>query len=217
MSPNKEDDITLDAVIKSAMAEQALSLRRLSELCRLSPSTVSRILNQKQAANIKHLEAFSKHLQLPLSTLLRVSGWDVDEHANKNANECLNLMNDILDPYGVKIEDINDEIKKELKKYEHYANTAAGKEAIINGFLPKINEIKGEGAIIDQLNKLFQLYCADKTETQIRSIAGSALLYLILTPDVIPDYAFPLGYLDDAIAVVLTVKRLSDDYGVTHI
>ena len=33
-----------------------------------------------------------------------------------------------------------------------------------------------------------------------RSIIGSALLYFILSTDIIPDYVFPFGYLDDTIA-----------------
>jgi uncharacterized membrane protein YkvA (DUF1232 family) len=46
-------------------------------------------------------------------------------------------------------------------------------------------------------------------------VIGSTLLYLILTPDVIPDYVFPIGYLDDAIAVSMTVDRLSNDFNIT--
>jgi uncharacterized membrane protein YkvA (DUF1232 family) len=37
---------------------------------------------------------------------------------------------------------------------------------------------------------------------------GSALLYFILPVDVIPDYIFPIGYLDDAIAVQLVLGWL---------
>ncbi len=31
-----------------------------------------------------------------------------------------------------------------------------------------------------------------------RCILGSVLLYFVLATDVIPDYVFPIGYLDDA-------------------
>nr|WP_275949849.1 DUF1232 domain-containing protein [Oceanobacillus jordanicus] len=38
---------------------------------------------------------------------------------------------------------------------------------------------------------------------------GGALLYFVLTLDLIPDYLFPIGYIDDAIAVQLTVSMLA--------
>lgn len=37
---------------------------------------------------------------------------------------------------------------------------------------------------------------------------GSALIYFILSVDVIPDYIFPIGYLDDAVAVQLVLNAL---------
>ena len=40
-------------------------------------------------------------------------------------------------------------------------------------------------------------------------VMGSVLIYFIISVDVIPDYTFPLGYLDDAIAVKLALNLLS--------
>jgi uncharacterized membrane protein YkvA (DUF1232 family) len=53
-------------------------------------------------------------------------------------------------------------------------------------------------------------YCDEKTSAAKRSILGSALLYFILPTDIIPDYVFPIGYLDDAIAVQLVMNQLTD-------
>ncbi len=38
---------------------------------------------------------------------------------------------------------------------------------------------------------------------------GGALLYFIVSVDVIPDYIFPIGYIDDAAAVQFVFNQLS--------
>lgn len=40
---------------------------------------------------------------------------------------------------------------------------------------------------------------------------GGALLYFILPVDVIPDYIFPIGYLDDEFVVKLVLDLLSKE------
>ncbi|MEM5594999.1 YkvA family protein [Niallia circulans] len=37
---------------------------------------------------------------------------------------------------------------------------------------------------------------------------GAALIYFIISVDVIPDYIFPIGYLDDAVAIKISAKLL---------
>ena len=204
----------LGDVIKTAMAEKSLSLRKLSELCEISPSTVSRIINNKQPANIGHLQSFSSSLQIPLPRLIEASGIDMGEKTDENSEIILGLIHNILESYEIKFNEVVPEIRKDLKKYEYYARTADGKKLIQSGFLKKINSLNGEGVIINQLKKLYDLYCSEETELPIQSIAGSALLYLVNTADVIPDYVFPIGHLDDAVAVVLTVKRLENNYNI---
>ena len=202
-------------MIKSALSAQALSLRKFSELCGISPSSLSRILSNKQTASFHHLQLFSKYLNIPLEHLIKASGIIMDEGVNESSRLILNIICEILKSYEIELDKVVLDIRKELKKYEQYAKTAAGNEAIKNGFLPKINELGGEGIIIVRLQKLYQLFCSDNIEPHVQSVVGSALLYLILTPDVIPDYAFPVGYLDDAIAIVLTVNRLSDEFNIS--
>lgn len=43
------------------------------------------------------------------------------------------------------------------------------------------------------------------------ALMGGALLYFILPVDVIPDYIFPIGYLDDAFVVKLVLDLLSKE------
>lgn len=204
----------VEAVIKAAMAERSLSLRRLSELCKISPSTVSRILSGKQPASIGHLQAFSRCLHIPLENLLKAAGLEIGISTDENSEIILSLVNDVLKSYDIEFDRFIFEIRKDLKKYEQYARTAAGKDAIERDFQATIDSLNSEGVIIERLHKLHQLYLSEEHPIPIQSISGSALLYLISMPDIIPDFAFPIGYLDDAIAVVLTVKRLKEEFGI---
>lgn len=204
----------LGDMIKAVMQEQTLSLRKLSECCGIAPSTVSRILNGKQPANIGHLQAFSSYLDIPLWKLLEASGLDIGENNNENSKMILSVIHQILNSYEIAYDDVIRDIQKDLKKCEHYAKTSAGKELVQNVFLSKMQSLNAEGVIIEYLQKLYQMYLSEQMQPHIQAAAGSALLYLISTPDVIPDYAFPIGYLDDAIAVVLTVSRIEDEFNI---
>ena len=43
------------------------------------------------------------------------------------------------------------------------------------------------------------------------AIIGGALLYFISPIDIIPDYIFPIGYLDDAIVVKIALDLLEKE------
>jgi uncharacterized membrane protein YkvA (DUF1232 family) len=81
---------------------------------------------------------------------------------------------------------------------------------ICNNFQTKIEQVGSVGTFIDQLKQMYLEYCDEKTSAAKRSILGSALLYFILPTDIIPDYVFPIGYLDDAIAVQLVMNQLTE-------
>lgn len=71
------------------------------------------------------------------------------------------------------------------------------------------NVVAGLGPFIDDLNQLYELYCLCDASSPKKAVLGSALLYFILATDIIPDYVFPIGYLDDAIAVKHVLEKLS--------
>ncbi|WP_278280740.1 YkvA family protein [Lacrimispora sphenoides] len=202
-------------MVNAAAAKQSLSLRKLSALSGISASSISRIISGKQAANMHHLQQFSKYLDVPMEQLLRAVGVEVGSNISPNSEFIIKIIQDILQSYGIELDDVIVDMQKELKKYEQYAKTEAGKELIHSGFHSKIKELNGEGIIIEQLKRLYELFCSADIDPCIHPIIGSALLYLILTPDVIPDYVFPIGYLDDAIAVSLTVSRLLNEFHIT--
>ncbi|WP_313152995.1 YkvA family protein [Lacrimispora sp.] len=136
-------------------------------------------------------------------------------NTSSNSEFIIRIIQDILKSNGIELDDVIIDMQKELKKCEQYAKTEAGKEVIHSCFYSKIKELNGEGIIIEQLKKLYELFCSDDIDSSVQPVIGSTLLYLILTPDVIPDYVFPIGYLDDAIAVSMTVDRLSNDFNIT--
>lgn len=204
----------LEKIIKDSMTAQSLSLRKLSALCKISPSTLSRILTGKQQANTSHLQAISEQLHIPLGHLLKAYGLEITEHNDETSKVILSVIYDILESFEIEYENLVFDIKKELKKFEQYAKATAGRELIEEVFNDELNALKAEGYVIDQLQKLYSLYCSDEAQLSARSVAGSALLYLISTPDVIPDYAFPVGFLDDAIAISLTIERLKNEHNI---
>jgi len=205
----------LGAIINAAVTLQSLSLRKLSTLSGICTSSISRIISGKQSANIHHLQQFSKCLDIPIEQLLQAVGVEVNMNTSSNSEFIIRIIQDILKSNGIELDDVIIDMQKELKKCEQYAKTEAGKEVIHSGFYSKIKELNGEGIIIEQLKKLYELFCSDDIDSSVQPVIGSTLLYLILTPDVIPDYVFPIGYLDDAIAVSMTVDRLSNDFNIT--
>ena len=102
-----------------------------------------------------------------------------------------------------------DRVEQELSRYEQYAQTEEGQRIIREGFPAKVNQVSGAGPFIEQLKQMHEQFCTDDITPDERTILGSALLYFILSTDIIPDYVFPIGYLDDAIAVRLVLNRLA--------
>lgn len=100
-------------------------------------------------------------------------------------------------------------VKQELENYERYAQTTEGQMRIHESFSTKLKQIDSTGPFIEQLTEMYQQFCKDTISETERAVIGSALLYFVLSTDIIPDYIFPIGYLDDAIAVELVKEKLA--------
>lgn len=213
---NTKEVSPLSRLLHSAMSAHSLSLRGLGRLCNINPSTLSRIINGKQTPSIRHMKLLSEHLNIPFEHLLSASGITINirDNKNKSADLMLDMVCEILRSYEIELDQVTAEIEKELKKYERFAVTLEAQHTIRSEFPGKLKGLNGEGLIINYLERLYKLFCLEDTKEPVRAAAGSALLYLILTPDVIPDYAFPVGYLDDALVVIMVIRRLSDEFGV---
>lgn len=203
----------LGLLIKSLLKEQSLSMHKLSALTGIDTATISRIANDKQSANANHLQKIAHALHIPTAQLFLAAGYDVDISMPELKTDMQKVFHDIqeiLHSSNIIDEQCSfDQIQQELYKYENYARTEEGKKIIIDDFQDKVNQVQGAGPFIDQLKQMYQQFCAGDVPSDERSILGSALLYFILSADIIPDYVFPIGYFDDAVAITLALNRLS--------
>lgn len=198
----------LGELLQVAMTKKGLSMRKLSEQSGICTATISRIINDKQDASIQHLKTFSKYLDISMEDLLTAIGIKVNKEIKKENYYILNMLYDILQPFHIDLSTVIEDISKELIKYEEYAKTTNGKKIIKKDFLKKLYEQDGSGIVIDRLKLLYTRFFEKDISLYEQAKIGSALLYFILSADVIPDYIFPIGYLDDAIAVMLVTEQL---------
>ncbi|KZD30285.1 DNA-binding protein [Bacillus cereus] len=209
--PNGNPNERLGKLIKKLLKERALSMRQLGTLTNIDPATISRIINGKQQPKQNHLQKFANCLQVPPQLLLDEM-YPNSPHINKEKAD----MYTSLDTIQQTLQSSNlfdfkyttTRVKQELENYERYAQTTEGEKRIHESFKSKIEQIDSAGPFIEQLTNMYQQFCTETISTEERAIIGGALLYFILSTDIIPDYLFPIGYLDDAIAVELAKEKL---------
>lgn len=207
-----DDRHNLGLLLKELLRERSLSMRKLSEMTEIDTATISRIINGKRKANIQHLEKFADCLEVPITGLLEAEGYSIeakqeidrsDIHASvEEIKEVLKLTNSYDNNFSIEAVD------QRLENFGQYSQTKEGEDTILNSFEEKIEKIGSIGPFIDQLKELFIRFKKRKGTPYELIIIGSALLYFISPVDVIPDYIFPIGYLDDAIAVQIALKSL---------
>ncbi|NIK75279.1 uncharacterized membrane protein YkvA (DUF1232 family)/predicted XRE-type DNA-binding protein [Paenibacillus castaneae] len=206
-------ETTLGETLISLLKARSLSMRKLSTLTGIDTATISRIVNGKQKAKPSHLEIFALHLGVPTAQLLQAAGFEVSVlHPNRSTNihASIDSISEVLQASNLMNYTFTSElVQKELNKYEPYALTEEGQRIILNEFPAKVASVNGAGPFIDELKQMYLQYGETGIALERRAIIGSALLYFVLSIDVIPDYVFPLGYLDDAIAVQLVLDRLN--------
>ncbi|MHC8427017.1 helix-turn-helix domain-containing protein [Bacillus velezensis] len=212
MTENKNK--TLGPLLKSLLDKHSLSMRKLGALTNIDTATISRIINGKQKANLKHLQEFSKHLRTPLEELLEASGIDIGHEKEAAPQDPMHAIQDMLNMAEMFDQPFSrEQIERELTRYEQYTKTQQGHRLICDEFQKKMDNEESVGPFIDHLKNMHHQYMDESTPAEDRAILGSALLYYILATDVIPDYMFPIGYLDDAIAVQIALNRLKKSKG----
>jgi uncharacterized membrane protein YkvA (DUF1232 family)/DNA-binding Xre family transcriptional regulator len=210
--PEERSELSLGSLLKTVLHERSLSMRKLGELTAIDTATISRIINGKQPANVRHLQRIAQALNLPVGQLFSAAGFELGSPRQETAPDIHSVMDDIQEV--LKSEHLfsgqctTDRVEQELFRYEQYAQTEEGQRIIRENFHAKVSQVSGAGPFIDQLKQMHERFCTDEITPDERAILGSALLYFILSTDIIPDYVFPIGYLDDAIAVSLVQKRL---------
>lgn len=198
--------------LKELLDERGMSLRQLSSETDIDKATISRIINGKRKANFGHINTFAKCLDIPINELLYVAGYPV---GTENPAETSDVSSSTDEIYQT-LTETNfynnfsvDEVRRQLKQYEQYADTEEGRETIREQFNVKLEKVNGAGPFIEHLKEFYSHFTEGKITKYKLCIIGGALLYFIIPVDVIPDYVFPMGYVDDALAVKMALKMLS--------
>ncbi|UWD46987.1 helix-turn-helix domain-containing protein [Clostridioides difficile] len=202
-------------LLKTILKEKSISMGELSKKSGIDKSTISRIANDKQKPNINHLEKFAIHLNVNLEELLKASGY---EFKNSNTKQIFNIDSDFSnfdDVLGfanlINDKSFNGNIEKELSKCELYVQTDEGKKLLFDNFNKKIDSIEKQGQFTDRLRDMYAEFCTGKLGIKKYLLIGSMLLYFVISTDVIPDFVFPIGFMDDLVALNMVTKLLRKD------
>ncbi len=205
----------LGMLIRERVREKNWSMRRLSQYVQMDQATLSRIVNGKQKAGLVHMQKLSQALDLSMHTLIEAAGFQMNLEERETSkvfvsDEYPDLMDSIFKFYGLEKDTLLiDKIKAELIKYEPYALTHEGEDLIDRRLGDKIEALSAEGPLIERLKVLYKHFKEEALSREEKQIIGSGLLYFVISTDIIPDYIFPIGYLDDVIAIRLVEERLA--------
>jgi uncharacterized membrane protein YkvA (DUF1232 family)/plasmid maintenance system antidote protein VapI len=206
------DDSSLGLLLKKLLKEQAISMRKLSALTKVDTATISRIINGKRKARPEHLQKFADCLKVPIADLFIAAGFPIEQKQTNNRSDLyksVDTIQDILKSTTLYEKEFTiEKVKQQLDDYKKFGQTKEGKESILNNFEKKIKSISSIGPFISQLKDMYEKFRLRQGTPRELILIGSALLYFISPIDVIPDYLFPIGYLDDAMAVQIVLSLL---------
>jgi uncharacterized membrane protein YkvA (DUF1232 family)/DNA-binding Xre family transcriptional regulator len=206
---------SIGLLLKALLKQRSLSMKKFSELTDIDPATISRIINGKRKANPNHLQKFADCLKVPISELYTAAGYPIEANKEMQVDDIHSTINDIqeiLKTSNVYNEIFTiDNVKQKLDSYTTYALTREGKEFILSNFEKKVQQVGGMGPFIDHLKDMFFKFSRMLGSSRELTLIGGALLYFISPIDVIPDYLFPIGYLDDALVINLVLDLLSKE------
>ncbi|MCC0708995.1 helix-turn-helix domain-containing protein [Clostridioides sp. ES-S-0190-01] len=202
-------------LLKALLKEKSISMGALSKKSGIDKSTISRIANNKQKPNINHLEKIAIHLNVNLEELLKASGYEFKNSNNKqifNIDSDFSNFDDVLGFANlINDKNFNGNIEKELSKCELYVQTDEGKKLLFDSFSKKIDSIEKQGQFTDRLRDMYAEFCTGKLGIKKYLLTGSMLLYFVISTDVIPDFVFPIGFIDDLVALNMITKLLRKD------
>lgn len=207
---------TLGLLLRELLKERSLSMRKFSELTGIDTATISRIINGKRNATPQHLEKFANCLDVPLINLFEAAGYPIEQRQEESDSDSdihtsVDAIQSLLKSSNVYDDEFSvSHVEQKLESYGLYAQTEEGKNSIHKDFDEKIKSVGSIGPFISKLKELYEKFSLGKGTLFELTVIGSTLLYFIIPVDVIPDYLFPIGYLDDAIAVQLVMNQLTE-------
>ncbi|WP_304459126.1 helix-turn-helix domain-containing protein [Alicyclobacillus sendaiensis] len=201
----------LEETVKSLLRRRSMSMRQLATATGISVSTISKMIAGKQRVNLDYLRRIADVLGVPAIALAEAAGLTLNNASiGFSKRDDHSSMNALLEYLGIESwPALRGEIERELEKYEAYAQTDEGQQLIAEKYPIKRGQIQGVGDFLRDLDEIYDQFTRPDTPEDERWILASGILYFLLATDAIPDYLFPAGYLDDAIAIQMVRERLA--------
>ncbi|MGD6844650.1 DUF1232 domain-containing protein [Bacillus infantis] len=202
-----ENSNEIGRLLKDQLQERSLSMRKLGQVTGIDTAVISKIVNGKRKATPEHLRRFADHLNVPISKLYEAAGYPVESASGRD--ESIDHIQAILEATQLADKEFRlEDVKQELEKYKHISQTEEGIKTILSRFHEKVKNVAGMGPFIEQLQEMYERFTQKKGTKMELAIMGGALLYFITAVDCIPDYLFPVGYLDDALVIHWAINAL---------
>jgi uncharacterized membrane protein YkvA (DUF1232 family) len=167
-------------------------------------------MNGKRKVNITHLQKLSTSLDIELTTLMDAAGFITKpKEEDKEIRDAVHSIQNLIQVTQQNEREFTEtKVKKEIINYQKYSQSEEGRKIIIQEFQDKLDKTDGMGPYITQLKAMFSRFSAMKSTGTAKEMAlmGAALLYFIVTTDLIPDYLVPIGLLDDAL-IMQTINQ----------
>ncbi len=197
----EEKSNEIGQLLKNMLKERSLSMRKFSQMTEIDTAIISKIINGKRKATPEHLERFAENLEVSISRLYEAAGYLVDPKQTE-LNESISEIQVILESTQLVDKEFRlEDVKRELDKYEQLSQTEEGAEIIRNKFEGKVEKVGSIGPFILYLKEIYEKFSLKRGTKLELALMGGALLYFIAAVDCIPDYVFPVGYIDDALVI----------------
>lgn len=191
--------------LRTRLSAEGISLRALAQRAGISHSAASRLLSGRSRPTARVLRALAIALDIPPEDLM---GGGAD--GQPEVGSVWGLLREMgLDPAPAAL---LAQVRADLVRLREYAATAEGQALVRQGLEGKVLALGARGPVIERLRALAHLYLdGSPIPEEARRAAGSAALYFLHAVDAIDDFMWPIGYLDDALAVALAeaeVRRI---------
>ncbi|MFP7493111.1 DUF1232 domain-containing protein [Terribacillus saccharophilus] len=190
----KQKNEKLITLLTNEISDKGLTMRALSRQTDIDPAIISKIMNGKRNATVKHLHKFSQALDVPIKKLMSAAGY-LETPPEESQQHLLALCQQADPDFS------QGRVENQLASYEEIALTDGGKQIIDEKFEEKLRSVGSVGKLVNDLKQMYIKFQNGAGTKRELIILGAALLYFINPIDALPDYIFPFGYLDDTLAV----------------
>ncbi|MGO4788915.1 DUF1232 domain-containing protein [Paenibacillus sp. 2KB_20] len=201
------EENTLGLILTRRLQECGISMRKLASLTNVDPATISRIINGKTRPKEQLLDQIAFHLELDPLTLFVAAGYGQDE-LKQFYKSIEKMVRVLLSSTTINWVATTEKIESTLAEYREFSKTPEGERIIQTELKAKLQRINGQGPFIEKIEQMHEQYLNNSLSPEASPIIGSALLYFILEKDIIPDNLFPLGFIDDALAIQLALDQI---------